>query len=135
MKRRFEIGGVAFDLVERSTLERELYVAAWARRGRLDQLRQQPDEDGNQYARRLYQTLTRSEALLPLVASQITPAGLPWSCETAAAAARHVAKIHADKDKTTVNEILGLVVDELLRTDVIGRWDGRGELDMTGGDL
>lgn len=134
MRRRIEIAGMAFDLVERSTLERELYVAAWARRCRLDQIRQQPDEDGNQYAARIYRTLTRSEVFLPMVASKITPAGLPWSPETAADTARHVAKIHTDEDKDTVNEILGLVLNELLRTDVIGRWDGRGDLDMSGGD-
>jgi hypothetical protein len=115
MKRRIKIGGQDFDPVTTSTI---------ARRGKLDELRQQPNENVVQYSTRVHRALVDGGVILPLVAAQITPAGRPWDADLAVHTVLHLRKVCSARDKETVLDLMGKALAELLQTDVVERWSG-----------
>jgi hypothetical protein len=122
MSEKITLDGRSFELVTHKTIERELYVASLARRAGIDAMPPDPGETRDQFSWRLYFRMLEQGVLLPLLASQITPAGTEWSVEEAPATTRLLGKVFQGADRRRVQSLLALVAAEFVETGVLRPW-------------
>ena len=121
MGERLELAGEAYELVETTTMERELYVQAFARRGRLDEVRRSDGESVPDFLRRAGAAVSRSPVLAQLMASRIVPAGRVWSPETGLQTAERLHAAGERRERFHLYRIAELVFQELLASGVFGQ--------------
>jgi hypothetical protein len=113
MKRRVEIGGQDFDVLESFTVEQELYLAALIRRGRLDRIPFRPTDRHEAFAQRLLESLEQSRVGRAVLSVLLVPAGEPWSMDEAQKTAAHVKEWLGTIDDDTT-DTLGLLILQAL---------------------
>lgn len=118
------LGDREFDLVEDGSLERELYLAAYVRRGGLDLLRRDPGETAAQYQGRVYGSFIGCGVTVDLVASQITPRGERWDSAVAAETARYLRQLSVRENNPVLKRLVVLMVEELAEGGSIHDWIG-----------
>lgn len=83
MTRRIDIDGQDFDVVERFTLEQELYLAGLIRHARLDRVRISRNSSADDQFFAVADTLERSRVTRRMLAALLVPAGEEWTLREA----------------------------------------------------
>jgi len=90
MTRRLDIDGQDFDIIERFTLEQELYLAGLIRQFRLDRLPIIPGDDARRAGEALVDALCRHRMGRRILSVLLVPAGEVWTADEAKRTADYI---------------------------------------------
>ena len=134
MKRRIELGGREFEVVEEFTLEQEVYLAGLIRRGRLDRLPLEPSDSCERAVTLLLQTLEQSHVSRAVLSALIVPVGEIWTLAEAQQTASHIKEWIGTVDDNAsgmIAVVLGQALFDrgILRASLDGRREGPANAD------
>jgi len=124
---RILLGGISFEFVRQTTVERELHWTALLLRGGISKLHSFKGETVEAFGKRAHEKLVQSGVLMELLAMEIVPLGEVWSPAIASDVLQHLRNLKHPVETTTIMRIWEYLLQEL--------FDGGALLFLDGGDL
>ncbi len=111
---RIILAGYEFEVIDDGPWDRVPFMKLHADRAGVDREFQQPNESADAFAERLIMMLAAHLCLWPLLATQVVPAGRPWSATEARRIGHFLEELTTPEDKRVVGDLAHKLFGELL---------------------